>query len=312
MNGMYNTPKNIISVKTKTALERSTNMPTVVAAKITKTPIVGSITTPIQHQNPLKQMVMSAIDRMTVGLFGVCQWDAIVSLDHMVHKYVKDLYGKKALQRTYVIPFGARIESMEKYERSESKTAKPQILMVGHVHPFRNPVNLIRAIPLILREIPQARLLIVGRMDLQEPVRVARDLGLIEKHVFLMGEAGHDQVIKFMKQSHVFATWGTCPYLGLGTAAMEAMLCELPVVQDVPENLFGVGKLNNGENIVLVDSRNPQSIADAIVRLLKDENLRNKIGTGGRRFVLDHLSWENIAKQMEALYENILKERSSS
>ena len=84
------------------------------------------------------------------------------------------------------------------------------------------------------------------------------------------------------------------------------MLCQRPVINDIPEDLFGEGKLKNNENIVLVDSHNPQSIAEAVIRLLKDEELRQKIGLAGRRFVLDHLNWQGIAAQIETLYESIL------
>jgi glycosyltransferase involved in cell wall biosynthesis len=87
------------------------------------------------------------------------------------------------------------------------------------------------------------------------------------------------------------------------------MLCNTPVINDFPENLFGQGKLKNGENIVLVDSRDPHSIAVEVIRLLKDESLRRKIGAEARRFVLDHLSWDSIAAQMERFYQRILVER---
>jgi glycosyltransferase involved in cell wall biosynthesis len=112
-----------------------------------------------------------------------------------------------------------------------------------------------------------------------------------------------------MKASHVFASWVTGPYHSLGTAPMEAMLCKTAVINDVSEDLFGAGKLKNGENIVLVDSRDPQSIADALIRLLTDEEFRLRVGGLGRRFVLDHLSWQSIAAQMECFYERILAQK---
>jgi glycosyltransferase involved in cell wall biosynthesis len=59
---------------------------------------------------------------------------------------------------------------------------------------------------------------------------------------------------------------------------------------------------------VLVDQHDPQSIANAIVRLLTDEEFRRKIGAGGRRFVLEHLAWDKIAEQMERFYERVIAE----
>jgi glycosyltransferase involved in cell wall biosynthesis len=273
-------------------------------------PLVGSITTPIQHQNPYIQRFMEVADRNTVGRFGVRRWNGIVSLDYTVHEYVGRLYGAQAQERSVVIPFGARLESMSLYEKHAARRSeRPQVLTVGHIHPFRNPVQLVRAMPLVLKVIPEARLVLAGRVDLREPVRMAQMLGLTEDQVQFLGETTHDEVVHLMKTSHVFASWTTGPYPGLGTAPMEAMLCETPVINDFPETLFGEGKLRNGENIVLVNSHDPQSIADAVIRLLKDEALRRRIGAMGRRFVLEQLSWDSIAAQMEQFYQRILAER---
>ena len=275
-------------------------------------PIVGSITTPIQHQNPWVQRIMELADRITVGWFGVRRWDGIVSLDHMVHEYVGRVYGRQAQGRSVVIPFGVPFDSMSLYENHPPcRSERPQVLMVGHIHPFRNPVQLVRAMSYVSKAVPEARLVLVGRVDLREPVKVAFELGLTADQVRFLGERPHDEVIRLMQASHVFASWLTGPYPALGTAAMEAMLCETPVINDLPENLFGEGRLKNGENIVLVNSRAPRSIADGIIRLLKDEDLRRKIGAGGRHFVLEHLRWDNIAAQMERFYERILVERGT-
>jgi glycosyltransferase involved in cell wall biosynthesis len=277
------------------------------AARATGVPIVGSITTPIQHQNPWKQRIMELADRMTVGRFGVQRWDGIVSLDATVHDYVGRLYGPKAQERSVVIPFGVRRESMSQYEeRPGRRSPRPQILFVGHIHPFRNPVQLVRAMPLVLNAVPDARLLLAGRVDLQEPVKVARGLGLTDDQVHFLGETPHEEVVRLLRTSHCFANWVTGPYHSLGTAAMEAMLCETPVINDLPENLFGAGKLREGENIVLVDSQDPESIATAVVRLLTDDECRKRIAAGGRRFVMEELSWDNISAQMEQFYQRVV------
>ena len=253
---------------------------------------------------------MGLVDRVTIGWFGVRRWDGIVSLDHTIHEYVGRLYGAQAQRRSVVIPFGVRLGSMSLYDDYLlCKSERPQVLMVGHIHPFRNPVQLVRAMPLVLQTVPEARLLLAGRVDLQEPVKVARELRLTTDQVQFLGETPHNEVIDLMKTSHIFASWVTGPYHSLGTAPMEAMLCETPVINDLPENLFGEGKLKNGENILLVNSHDPRSIADAIIRLLQDKGLRQRIGARGRRFVLEHLSWDSIAAQMEQFYKNILAER---
>lgn len=279
-------------------------------ARSANIPVVGSITTPIQHQNPWMQRIMHLADRGTVGHFGVRRWDGIVSLDQTVHEYVGKVYGRQTQLRSTVIPFGVQLKSMSLYwNQPSNRSTRPQILMTGHIHPFRNPVQLVRAMPLVLQQCPDARLVLAGRVDLREPIEAATRLGLSRDQVEFLGETPHPDIIRLMKTSYVFASWVTGPYPSLGTAPMEAMLCDMPVINDLPENLFGEGKLKDGENIVLVNSKDPRSIADAIIRLLKDEDLRNRIGAGGRRFVEENLSWDSIAAQMELFYEQVLEKK---
>src|SRR5262245_50350915 len=287
---------------------------TFLAGRVARTagiPLVGSITTPIQHEDPLRQRLMGLADRLTVGHFGVKRWDGVVCLDRTVYDYVASQYGPEAARRSEVIPFAVPVESLEQYEdRSRPRSDHPQVPFVGHIHPFRNPVKLVQAIALVAREIPDVRLVLAGRVDLQEPVEMARKLGLTAEQVKFLGETSHDEVVELMKSSHVFASWATGPYKGLGTAPMEAMLCETPVINDLPEDLFGEGKLRDSENIVIVDSRDPHNIADAIVRLLTDEAHWRAVGTGGRRFVLDELRWESIAADMERFYGRVLERKA--
>jgi glycosyltransferase involved in cell wall biosynthesis len=277
------------------------------AARATGIPIVGSITTPIMHESPIKQWMMSLADRATVGQFGVMRWDGVVSLDREVHRYVGDVYGEQTQRRSEVIPFGPSPDVLSRFQEPLSaRSPQPQILMVGHIHPFRNPVQLVRAMPLVLKVVPNARLILAGRVDLQTPVEEARRLGLGESQVRFLGAVPHDEIIRLMKESHVFTSWATGRYKSLGTAPMEAMLCQTPVVNDVSEDLFGEGKLRNGQNILLVDSRDPRSIAGAIIPILQSDQRRQSIGIAGRRFVLEYLSWHNIAEEMEKFYERVM------
>ena len=270
-------------------------------------PVVGSITTPVQHQNPWLQKLYHWADVSTIGWFGVRRWDGIVSLDQTVHRYVGRVYGTKVQKKSEVIPFGVRLESAPLYENPSPRSSRPQILMVGHIHPFRNPTELIRAMPYVLKEVPDARLILAGRVDLAEPLKVSQELGLTKNQIEFLGEAEHSKTIHLMKTSHVFASWVTGPYPSLGTAPMEAMLCETPVICDVPENLFGEGRLKDGENIVLVNSKDPQAIAKDLIRLLKSSALRERIGRAGRRLILESFSWEHIAEEMELFYKKFLE-----
>ena len=99
--------------------------------------------------------------------------------------------------------------------------ALPTVLFIGRIHPFRNPVNLVRAMALVVQRVPQARLMLAGRTGLTEPVQVKRELGLTDGQVQFLGETPHEQVVALMKTSHVLASWVTGPFKSLGPAPNE-------------------------------------------------------------------------------------------
>src|SRR5262249_16088446 len=132
--------------------------------------------------------------------------------DRGFSEYVARQSGSATASRSAVIPFAVRVESMAQYERrSQPRSDRPQILFVGHIHPFRNPVNLIRALALVAREIPDVRLVLAGRVDLQEPVAVARELGLTAEQVEFLGARPPEQGVELMQSSHGVESWTEGP-----------------------------------------------------------------------------------------------------
>jgi glycosyltransferase involved in cell wall biosynthesis len=62
--------------------------------------------------------------------------------------------------------------------------------------------------------------------------------------------------------------------------------------------------LKNRENGFLINKRDEYEFAEAIVKLLSDENLRYKIGLNNRRYALEKFSFKNIIKQWLKVYED--------
>jgi glycosyltransferase involved in cell wall biosynthesis len=273
------------------------------ASRKTGTPLVGSITTPIQSSSGPLHFLMRAVDVAAVYGFGVRHWRRIICSDSEQARYAKDAYGRR-IEGRLVTHIFAGVHERVRASAAAAKTPWPQIVTVGHVHQIRDPTNLIRAMPAILERFPDARLDIAGRVQMEGPAREVERLGL-GSSVHFLGEVPVEQVSGLVSRAHVFAILHQCRYAGLSFTAIEAMEFGTPVVINAPPGLYGPGLLVDGRDIALVDGSRPEAIAAKITALLADADLRERVGGNGKRFVAEHLDWDLNAERTEALYREI-------
>jgi glycosyltransferase involved in cell wall biosynthesis len=164
---------------------------------------------------------------------------------------------------------------------------------------------LIAAAARVVRELPDTRFLILGEGELRETLeRQIKDLGL-DRHVFLTGFRG--DVVGLMKSFDVFAMSSVTE--GLGSAVLEAMACERPVVATkaggIPE------AVRDGETGVLVPPHDEAALAAGIVQLLKDPSMRKRFGQAGRERVVSEFSVERLVTGTARVYEKWLSSKRS-
>ena len=83
-----------------------------------------------------------------------------------------------------------------------------------------------------------------------------------------------------------------------GASAKPIVASKLPGLEFIKENNAGI----------LVEPENPQSLANAIVKLLKDPELRKQMGENGRKCVVEDHSWESVAKRVAKVCEQAFRE----
>jgi glycosyltransferase involved in cell wall biosynthesis len=164
----------------------------------------------------------------------------------------------------------------------------PVIVNVGALVGHKGQRYLIDAMPLVLREIPDAHLVIFGEGELRPALeRQVRHLSLA-KRVLLPGF--REDVLSLMKSADLFVMSSVTE--GLGSAVLDAMAMGLAVVGTraggIPEVVIpGV----TGE---LVAPSEPQPLASAIVTLLKNADLRRAYGDAGRRHVAENFGVDRL------------------
>jgi len=182
-----------------------------------------------------------------------------------------------------------------------------QVLYVGRLVDFKHVDWLIEAFAQVLKEVPDAKLKIVGggpeRDNLEELVT---KLGLREHITFTGLTPTYEAVTRYYKESEVFVLPSTVE--GEAIVLKEAMAAGLPVIA---MNVPGSGVLSlvrDGENGFLLEPGRPELIAEKVIQLLRDEKLRGRMGEAGRKFI-EKFDWDVIAGRTLEVYQKAIKGR---
>jgi glycosyltransferase involved in cell wall biosynthesis len=125
----------------------------------------------------------------------------------------------------------------------------------------------------------------------------------LEGRVILLGYLPRDQLIKHLRQANLFVQPSIASEM-FGMAVADAMAAALPVVAT---NVCGLPELvANGETGLLVPPDNADELAEAILHLLNDPSLSERMGRAGRSRVERRFSWEAAVDRLNPLYQAVV------
>jgi len=172
----------------------------------------------------------------------------------------------------------------------------PIIVALGRLEPQKGHRILLEAHARVLREVPRARLVCVGTGALAQELRDQTRRLQIEDGVRFVGY-----------QSNVgdwlaLADVSVLPSLfeGLPLVAIESLAAQRPMVATAVDGTPEV--VINERTGLTVPPENAQKLADALVRLLRQPELRQRLARAGRQWVLEHFSQEQQIQKTQELY----------
>jgi glycosyltransferase involved in cell wall biosynthesis len=175
------------------------------------------------------------------------------------------------------------------------------ISVVANFHAYKGHADLLRALARIRHDMPDWRLLLVGRdvgSRLQELRKLSERLVIADRVVFL-GERHDVPLILSAADLHVSASHTE----GLPNNIIEAMCAGLPVVATA---VGGTAELvGHEETGLLVPRGDPDSLGRAVVRLANDAHLRRQWGNAGRDRIVQHFGVERTAEAFQQLYREL-------
>jgi glycosyltransferase involved in cell wall biosynthesis len=179
-------------------------------------------------------------------------------------------------------------------------THAPLIGNIGALVAHKGQRHLVDAAAIVLRDVPDARVVILGEGELRGSLEHQVKALHLEKHVLLPGF--RDDVLALLKGFDIFVMCSETE--GLGTSILDAMACGKPVVGTRTGGIPEV--VEEGVTGLLVEPRDPQSLADAITTLLKDEGLRTRMGAAGLARVREQFTVDRMVAGTLAVYEQVL------
>lgn len=175
------------------------------------------------------------------------------------------------------------------------------VLTVARLHPQKGHKFLLQAIPGVIRKHPQTYFLFVGEGELRNE---------LEKEVYKEGL--HD-VVRFLgvrqdipellNAGDLFVL----PSLweGLPNAILEAMAVGIPVIATKVDGSPEV--VQDGKTGILVEAGDPKALENAIVYLLDNDQLRQRMGCEARKWVIENFSEEKNVTSFLKLYTQLLE-----
>ena len=229
---------------------------------------------------------------------------------------VNSNYMKNEIQRLFGLPFDkinvipnginlsnfTGIERDYDFRRQYAMDNEKIILFVGRLVYEKGVQHLIAAMPKILSNYNDAKLIIAGRGGMMDELRAeASNLGLNDK-IYFTGYLNSKQVQKMYKCADVAVFPST--YEPFGIVALEAMLAGVPtVVSDVG----GLDEIvTHGVDGMKSYAGNANSIADSVTALLYDHQLATNVSKKAKQKVKDQFNWEKIAQDTHFTYEKAI------
>ena len=279
---------------------------TAVVARLCRIPVVVVVHTAIWNENRFRRFVLRAFERIVINPVLKYAKADFIAVDKWTHGDAKRLLAKhKPVQ---VIPVsvdrsqfqdGDRQIARERYDIPNS----PILLSLGHVIALRNRHALVRALPLIIAEVPDVTVVIAGELYDSSFLEIANDLGVAD-HIICLGSVPHEDI------KHLLATAAIELHdlqgLGLGITTMEAMASGVPIVAWASEDNYPGISLKSYEGLMFIDDVSPEVLSTAVLKMLHDPVAREKAVVAQRQMVDDLFRPQSVAEQYEVVMESVV------
>ncbi|RLF91435.1 glycosyltransferase family 1 protein [Thermococci archaeon] len=273
-----------------------------------KKPFILTYHNDISKDNGLGELI-STVYNSIFGRLLLNHSDIIIATTKGYAIYSRQL--RKYLHKVVVVPNGVDINKFHpnldreriREKQGIDKDAKV-VLFVGRLDTYKGCKHLLSAFAIVARKIKNAYLILVGRGPLEPVLRkIVTKLG-IKSRVFFAGYVKDEELPYYYASCDVFVLPSISEQEGFGVVQLEAMACGRPVVAT---NIPGVSEVDPRELATIhVPPKDERALAEAILTILKNEELAIKMGINGRKLVEEKYPWGKVVRKILKLYKKYI------
>lgn len=234
------------------------------------------------------------------------RYDIVISVSEYVRRRLVQVLGENPPKHRTIYN-GVDTDFFSPIRTTEAKqsigvTGKYVVLYLGRLATSKGITYLIRAMPMLRKDIPNLLLLVCGKGELEGELRKEAETLGVEDAVDFRGFIPQDMMTKYYGASDVVVVPSIIEAMGI--VPIEAMSMKKPVVG---ARTGGIPELvREGVTGLLVPPRDPEAIANAVKRLHSDPGLAAELGENGREMVNNRFTWEKVAEETLDAYAEAL------
>lgn len=219
--------------------------------------------------------------------------------------YIIDLSNTLKLKKTFYIPNGVNIELFKPAKLGTIKKDKKVVLFVGRLDPEKGLEYFIRASEIIKQKLKgEVEFLIVTSTLLEAKEKLKMVNKLKEKGIEFLENIPYENMPKIYQKADVLVLPSLCEAFPL--VNLEAMSCGIPVVAT---NVGGTPiAVKDGLVGFLIPPKDPQAIAEKVIKILENEKLREEMKKNCLEWV-KNFTWEKVAQRYLEIYQKISQEK---
>jgi phosphatidylinositol alpha-1,6-mannosyltransferase len=218
-------------------------------------------------------------------------------------------FGEQAAAKTLVLHPGVDSDLFIPKNKDEATLSslgwlnRKVVLTVGRLQARKGQDMMIKAIPAILKHIPNFLYAVVGDGERKEELVALVEKFKLEDYVQFFSEISDQDMINCYQQCDLFIlpnrTIGQ-DIEGFGMVLVEAQSCAKPVIAG--DSGGTIETMLPGETGIVIDATEPQNIALGVVDMLADEQKLKEMGAKGREHVVKSLDWKALVLKAKQLF----------